>query len=81
MNMLVAMPDFFQKLFTEAGLVAVLLTFAVIYQTRQLGKERNKTDSLNGQILQLATAQIRAMMEVQNVLEKVVDLTPPAKKE
>lgn len=75
----VVLPEFFKTLMTEAGLVAVLLAFAVMYQTRQLGKARDKVDNLNGQILQLATAQIRAMMEVQNVLEKVVDLTPAVK--
>ena len=71
--------DFFKTLMSESGMVASLLAIAVMYQTRQLGKAREKIDGLHGQILQLATAQIRAMTEVQNVLEKVVDLTPAVK--
>lgn len=69
-------PQVFERLMTDGGLAAALLAIAVIYQTRQLGKERAKNDGLNGQILRLSTAQIAAMKEVQNVLEKVVDLTP-----
>lgn len=65
-----------ERLLTDGGLAAALLAVAVIYQTRQLGKERAKNDVLNGQVLRLSTAQIAAMKEVQNVLEKVVDLTP-----
>ena len=69
-------PQIFERLMTDGGLAAVLLAVAVIYQTRQLGKERGKVDALNGQILRLSTAQIGAMKEVQNVLEKVIASMP-----
>lgn len=68
--------QFLNSMMSEAGIVAVLLLFAVWYQTKELGKSRDEAKLLHGQILQLATGQIATMKEVQNVLEKVIDLTP-----
>lgn len=64
------------SMLSEAGLVAVMLLIAVIYQTKQLVSERKENKKLNAQILTLATGQVSAMNELNSVLKSVMALLP-----
>lgn len=64
---------FAQSMMSEAGIVAVMLAIAVFWQTKELKLERDDNKKLNDKILELATGQISAMNELQNVLKTVMD--------
>lgn len=68
--------EIIKYIFTENGIVGVLLSVAVLYQSKQLAGERSKNEKLNSLILQLATSQVSANKEIQAVLERLIDLLP-----
>lgn len=67
---------FINSMMSEAGLVACMLLIGLVYQTKQLTNERSETKKLNGQILNLATGQVKAMNELQSVLKSVMQFLP-----
>lgn len=68
--------DILRHILTENGIVALLLSVAVLWQTRQLANERKDNKELNNLILQLATSQVAANKEIQALLERLIDLIP-----
>lgn len=62
------------KVFTEAGLVALLLFWANVYQASQLRAERNKNEALNEKIYALGTASVKQNEAHNHLLDKVAEL-------
>lgn len=62
------------KVFTEAGLVALLLFWANIYQASQLRAERKKNEVLNEKIYALGTASVKQNEAHNHLLDKVAEL-------
>lgn len=65
-----------RAMLSETGVLSAILFIEVVYLTIQLGKNREDKDKLHEQVLQLATNQVAVTKDVQNVLEKVIELMP-----
>lgn len=65
-----------RALLSETGVLSAILFIEVVYLSIQIGNLRGDKDKLHDQVLQLATNQVAVTKDVQNVLEKVIELMP-----
>jgi hypothetical protein len=77
--------DLFQllmnKIFNEAGLVAVLLFCLNIYQAKETKASRKENSELHNKILTLAVEQTKTNSESNKVLDKIIDMLTENKNE
>lgn len=64
--------SFLNSLMSEAGVVAVLLMAALLYQTNELKLVRRENAKLHEKVLQLATNSVSTMGQLQATLDKFI---------
>jgi hypothetical protein len=66
----------FDSILSKSGVLDICLIVILVYTANLLKIERAENKKLNNQILELATGQVSAMNELQNVLKCVMNLLP-----
>lgn len=67
-----------KHILSESGIVAFILSIAVLWQTKQLSKANKDNKELNSLILQLALSQVSVNKEIQAIIERIIDDLLPA---